>query len=269
MARCKGLLLLTMPVAFLGMSLCGCTNPHASQPGLLRGCSPAVTASANLDGDDTVIQVAVCNTAAEPIYVCVAPEPQQMRHPGDKGPYVYYGGAGTVILYWAIVDLPNAGDGCYVVGADRSHIEADVRRLDPGETLLLTHRLKPVIVEANAWLLPLYGSETSVSRLAVTRVITVVGYWEKRALVDANANARRVDRDDHVYAGLDGAKDVGLLPEASYSAGVIHYIDQQHLGFSKGMMLLDYQLHAVAGPTILPRPLAFDVEIETVAPLPE
>jgi hypothetical protein len=225
------------------------------------------------EGDGILVTATVFNNADKAIYVCTHPVPHWTLR--SKGPYVHYGGAQTVVVYWGMIHWPDLDfhEEAYAM------LGASVRRVEPGAKTTLTHRLGPVVRERNACLRRLYDPclteygeplfplpEKELPKpdtpdfgntLAVRKVMVVIGYWEEEIVWRRSG---RAPEHSYLTAGLDHITDLRKLPTLTYRQSVARAIDAQRPWFCRLMSVQDLQLMAIAGPVPLPRPIVFEAE---------
>ena len=214
---------------------------------------PHVDVSVEAEGEGVRVRATVHNTTAKPIYVCETPMPRFKDREGS-GPYAYYGGAETVVLWWGMVNEP----GGPLIEESAAMHGATVRRIEPGQSESFTHDLEPVLREQNAWMLRLCDDASEEDEtFRISKVMVGFGYWEHDALSAFTNMAVVPQRPSFWMGNILFVEDLSALPPRTYRKAVLESIREQQLGFERLLGVEDLQLTVVADPKALPRPLVF------------
>jgi len=211
---------------------------------------------AQTDGDGVRVVATVRNSADMPVYVCQRALPR-CQNPKGSEPFVYYGGAETIVLWWAMVQEPGCG---YVMDESAAMLGAYVIPVVPGAETTLCHRLEPVVRERNAWMLRLCGDASQPGEtFRISRVLVVIGYWQHGALA-ATRTRVVLPKNESFYLPhwATNVQTLDGLPVDTCRESVTRAIREQRPGFEQGLALGDMQLLVIAGPIPLPKPIAFE-----------
>jgi hypothetical protein len=217
-----------------------------------------------MEGDQTIVEIGARNVSDKAVYVCETPATPREKEVNRKGPYVFYGGNHTVVLYWATTAYSED-----VEFKLESRPGASVRRVEPGATITLRAALSSVFDGVWPWRETIYcdhdaffqrrDSQDRRVQLSyrVDRVLVMVAYWEEAPLMWRRGGRVVVcaEPDGTYYFSQDYLVPLAILPPASYRTVVAQRALLLEALNPFAVPLKDVEILAQVGPIALPKPL--------------
>lgn len=249
----------------------GCVGGRLGPLSPPENASVLLQVSVRPQDDQTVVEVRARNVSDKAVYVCETPATSVEKEENRCGPYVFYGGNHTTVLYWATT--AHSTGVCtgptFVVGAF-------VRRLEPGARVTLRTQLKREIDADWPWPETIYCDHDAlrVTRdspgrwdelsYGVDHIIVMVAYWEEAPLSWLKENppptppypAMVRESDGTYYIKTYGrVVPLAVLPPASYRTVVARRALRLEPLDPSRVAIHDIEMLAHVGPIALPEPL--------------
>ena len=240
----------------LSMAVAGCRAPPGGASCSSEAPIVVLQVSVSMEGYQTIVAVQARNVSSGAVYVCDAPTME--THKRREGPYTFYGGNDTLVLYWATTEHSP-----YVGGHGNFPEGAYVRRVEPGGHVTLRTQIPPDLKQDWPWSETLYcdfeapfdeGRKLEDLAYAADRVLVIVAYWEADAIVQSSQTLP-AEPDVAFFLEQKDIVPLAAVPATSYQSLVgqralrLEPLDPACVGIK------DIELLAQAGPVALPKPL--------------
>jgi hypothetical protein len=245
---------LLLVFAALPLAAGGCGEPRKRAFCSSRPSPIHLEVSVGVEGEQTVVEVEARNVSDQAVYVCETPA--MVEEDKREGPYIFYGGNNTLVLYWATTEHSRW------TGGHHHREGAYVRRVESGGSVTLRAELAPECKGQWPWSETMYcdheaffGDKDEDLTYRVDRVLVIVAYWEEAAFLKKDPWMALEELPDG--SSLISQKPwvpLANLPSASYQA----LVGRKALRLEPldpCVTVKDIELLAQAGPCVLPKRL--------------